>query len=358
MLQSCLLCETVPPSVLEAARTLLILNSASEPFVKEAAHSVMRHSDAHLWLVEDNVAVLRQVLRDLGGRGSQPGSAIHSAAFHSYLLHNHTRSADLAILNLLYQSGSAWSRLALQIARATLQPSGRLYVIGPKDRGIISFGKRMAETFGNVETLAISKGWRVLLSEQVSSPVNSVERNPQEDVLSQLLPGSDISIFAGGKLDEGTRLLLESLEVRATDEALDLGSGAGYLGLSIASQAPQGRVTLIDASLAAVEAAQLNAERLHLSNVEILPGDGAQQVLDRSFDLVVTNPPFHQGGIQTLEIAERFIREAAQVLRPHGRLYLVANRFLKYEPTLRSSFRRVEEVGGNSRYKVIRADTL
>jgi 16S rRNA (guanine1207-N2)-methyltransferase len=86
-----------------------------------------------------------------------------------------------------------------------------------------------------------------------------------------------------------------------------------------------------------------------------LPSDGAQSVLEQRFDLVVTNPPFHHGGIQTTAIAEHFIRQAAQVLRPGGRFYLVANRFLKYEPVLHAHFNTVEEVGGNTRFKVVRA---
>jgi 16S rRNA (guanine1207-N2)-methyltransferase len=86
-----------------------------------------------------------------------------------------------------------------------------------------------------------------------------------------------------------------------------------------------------------------------------LASDGAQAVLQQRFDLVVTNPPFHAGGLQTTEIAQRFIREAAQVLKARGRFYLVANRFLKYEPALRAHFKKVEEVGGNTRYKVLRA---
>jgi 16S rRNA (guanine1207-N2)-methyltransferase len=96
-------------------------------------------------------------------------------------------------------------------------------------------------------------------------------------------------------------------------------------------------------------------EQSGLANVQVLPSDGVQAVRAQRFDLVVTNPPFHLGGIQTTGIAERFIREAAQVLRPRGRFYLVANRFLKYEPTLRACFKSVEEVGGNTRYKVLRA---
>jgi 16S rRNA (guanine1207-N2)-methyltransferase len=96
-------------------------------------------------------------------------------------------------------------------------------------------------------------------------------------------------------------------------------------------------------------------ERLGLTNVQALPSDGTQAVREQRFDLVVTNPPFHAGGVQTTDIGHRFIREAAQVLRPRGRFYVVANRFLRYEPTIRECFGMVEEVGGTGRFKVLRA---
>ena len=112
---------------------------------------------------------------------------------------------------------------------------------------------------------------------------------------------------------------------------------------------------MVDASLAAVDAAQRKVEQSGLTNVQVLPSDGIQAVRSQRFDLVVTNPPFHLGGVQTTATAERFIREAAQVLRPCGRFYLVANRFLKYEPTLRACFKTVEEVRGDKRYKVLQA---
>jgi 16S rRNA (guanine1207-N2)-methyltransferase len=248
---------------------------------------------------------------------------------------------DIAIMDLLYQPGSTWTNYGLQVALYALRPHGRFYVVGAKDRGILSIGKRMQEHFGNVETLTISKGHRVLCSYKTSA----------------MLPESQqpVSIFAASQLDEGTRLLTEALQIRQDDEALDIGCGAGFLGLYIARQASQGRVTMVDVSLAAVEAAQQATEQSGMTNVRVLPSDGAQNVLDQRFDLVVTNPPFHQGGIQTTTIATRFISEAAQVLKPHGRFYLVANRFLKYEPTLLAHFKKVEEVAGNTRYKVLRA---
>ena len=114
---------------------------------------------------------------------------------------------------------------------------------------------------------------------------------------------------------------------------------------------------MVDASLAAVATAQQAVVENHLTNAQVLASDGAQAVIEQRFDLVVTNPPFHQGGIQTTTIAERFIREAARVLQPEGRFYLVANRFLKYEPTLNSCFKHFTEVGGDTRYKVLLATT-
>ncbi len=266
--------------------------------------------------------------------------------FHEYTLREAPATIDVAVMNILYQPSNAWIIYGLQVAGYALKPGGRLYVVGAKDRGVLSIAKRMQSLFGNVETLVISKGQRV-----VSSRKNTETQLLTPDKLTSLLS----STFAEGKLDEGTRLLSEALEVHATDVALDLGSGAGYLGIHIARLASRGHVTMLDSSLATVEVARHMAQQSGLTNVQVLPSDGTQAVQAQRFDLVVTNPPFHLGGIQTTEIAERFIRGAAQVLRPRGRFYLVANRFLKYEPIMRACFKTVEEVGGNTRYKVLRA---
>jgi 16S rRNA (guanine1207-N2)-methyltransferase len=110
---------------------------------------------------------------------------------------------------------------------------------------------------------------------------------------------------------------------------------------------------MVDASLAAVAASERAVKLSNLKNIRVLPSDSAQAVIAERFDLIATNPPFHRGGIQTTSIAERFIQDAANILQPNGRFYLVANRFLKYETTLTSCFKQVQEVGGNSRYKVL-----
>ncbi|GCF11744.1 methyltransferase [Dictyobacter arantiisoli] len=334
MLQSHLLTDFVQ---FEAMDQVLVLNSAADPFVSHAREHLR---SGMLYLAEDNVANLATSLR-----GSSAPAQLHSIAFHDYILHQQHApgTMDVAVMNLLYQPGNVWMFYGLSVAAFALKRGGRLYVAGAKDRGILTIAKRMQALFGNVETLTISKGQRVLCSQK------------RQDFSLQDLPVTSLEVFAAHKLDEGTHLLLEALLIREQDNALDLGCGAGFIGLHIARQAVQGQVTLVDASLTAVAAAQEATLQAGLNNVQVLPSNGAQAVLQQRFDLVATNPPFHQGGIQTLEIAERFIREAAQILLPDGRFYLVANRFLKYEPTLQRCFRNLQECAGNSRYKVLYA---
>ena len=383
---------------LTSHQRILFLNSAADPFVSTAAQHI---TTGAITLAEDNIASLRQAQQQ-----ASPSHNLRHIPFHEYVSKEPPATIDIAIINLLYQPAKTWTLYGLQVAAYALKPGGQLYVVGAKDRGILSIAKHMQEIFGNVETLLISKGHRVVSSRKIdhtpndstaekilsqnrthfpqilsrANPSLSTEDNPnnsQDEIfLSQnrthfpqnlsrsanAPAGSSLldtlygpSVFAQGKLDEGTRLLIEALQVQPADEALDIGCGAGYLGLHIARQANRGHVTMVDASLATVALAQRNITESGLPNINVLPSDGAQAVLSQRFDLVVTNPPFHQGGIQTTEIAERFIREAAHVLRPQGRFYLVANRFLKYEPTLKAHFNNITEVGGNTRFKVLLA---
>ncbi|MGH2507689.1 MAG: class I SAM-dependent methyltransferase [Ktedonobacteraceae bacterium] len=328
------------PNILQCAPTerVLILNSAADPCVLRLAQQL---SAGELVLAEDNVAASQQALAAIKRLGKvQP--RVRQLAFHAYSSHAAPATSDTAVMNILYQPNNAWMHYGLQLAAYALKTGGQLLIEGAKERGIVSLGKRVQELFGNLTTLEISKGQRVL---------RAVKGAP----LASQIVAPTFAPFAEGKLDEGTRLLLEMLEVRTTDHALDLGCGAGAIGAHIASLAIQGQVALVDASLASVAAAHRLLEERGLANARALASDGIQVVREQRFDLIATNPPFHVGGIQTTSIAERFIREAATVLHPRGRFYLVANRFLKYEPVLHACFGNVAEVGGNTRFKVLRA---
>jgi len=126
-------------------------------------------------------------------------------------------------------------------------------------------------------------------------------------------------LFSPKHIDEGTRLLLDHLEVAEGDRAIDLGCGYGPLGLAIARSAPAGHCVLVDKDFVAVEYARGNAERNGIRNVEVLLSDGLRQVPPQSFSLAVTNLPAKT----SKEHYYLFFHDIHDRLEPGGRFYVV-----------------------------------
>ena len=78
----------------------------------------------------------------------------------------------------------------------------------------------------------------------------------------------------------------------APAEVLDLGTGSGAIVLALARERPQARLTAVDRDDRALDVAARNAQALGASRVEFLHGDWFAPVANRSFDLIVANPPY------------------------------------------------------------------
>lgn len=77
--------------------------------------------------------------------------------------------------------------------------------------------------------------------------------------------------------------------LRPGQSVLDIGTGSGCIGLSIARHIAGSKVTLSDSSPEALAVAQLNAGELP---VNVVLGDLFQAVEDQLFDLIISNPPY------------------------------------------------------------------
>ena len=73
---------------------------------------------------------------------------------------------------------------------------------------------------------------------------------------------------------------------------LDLGTGTGAIALAIAKNRPQANVVAVDASEAALEIAQTNAQFLNILNVEFVSGSWFDELAGERFDVIVSNPPY------------------------------------------------------------------
>ncbi|OAV02028.1 Methylase of polypeptide chain release factor [Moraxella catarrhalis] len=71
---------------------------------------------------------------------------------------------------------------------------------------------------------------------------------------------------------------------------LDLGTGTGCIGITLALELPLAQVTLVDVSTEALNVAAQNSQRLE-ADCQVLQSDWFVKVVDK-FDLIITNPPY------------------------------------------------------------------
>ena len=166
------------------------------------------------------------------------------------------------------------------------------------------------------------------------------------------------SVFSRGRLDGGSRLLIENMPVSTRYQRIvDLGCGNGLLGLIAASLNAQASVLFADESYMAVACAQVNfiaafgADR----DADFKVTDCLQGIAEKSADLVLNNPPFHQQNTLGDAIAWKMFLEARRVLKPLGELWVVGNRHLAYHAKLKKLFGACKQIASNRKFVVLKA---
>ena len=117
-----------------------------------------------------------------------------------------------------------------------------------------------------------------------------------------------------------TELLVEvALSAGLDDGAhvLDLGTGSGCIGITVALERPSWKVTGTDVSHDALEVARANAAKWRVDNIVFRKGTWFSALSDQRFDLIVSNPPYVAVGDSHLQ-ALRFEPQMALVAGGNG----------------------------------------
>ncbi|OGV38478.1 MAG: protein-(glutamine-N5) methyltransferase, release factor-specific [Legionellales bacterium RIFCSPHIGHO2_12_FULL_42_9] len=89
---------------------------------------------------------------------------------------------------------------------------------------------------------------------------------------------------------ELTLKLLDSVEKA---QILDLGTGCGAIALALAHEKPAWKIIACDNSAEALQVAQENAEKLHLSHIQFILSDWFTTIpAEKTFHAIVANPPY------------------------------------------------------------------
>jgi 16S rRNA G1207 methylase RsmC len=100
------------------------------------------------------------------------------------------------------------------------------------------------------------------------------------------------TIFSSFQVDDGTDLLLRSVEpITPPERILDLGCGAGVIGITMARRFPEARVVMADVNLLAVRYARHNAELNEATNTTVLGSVGLEEVPPGPYNLILSNIP-------------------------------------------------------------------
>lgn len=116
--------------------------------------------------------------------------------------------------------------------------------------------------------------------------------------------------------EELVEWIINSVDADKPIRILDIGTGSGCIGITLAKELPNAQVTLMDVSPKALETATQNAKENGVEVQAILQDVLALEQLPAQYDVIVSNPPY----VRNLEKVE--IKKNVLEYEPHLALFV------------------------------------
>ncbi len=138
-----------------------------------------------------------------------------------------------------------------------------------------------------------------------------------------VLRGKDFSFFSGNgvfskdKIDFGTVVLANYMQIGEKERVLDLGCGIGVVG-RVALTITKGEVVFVDTNLRALQLTKKNVKGF--VNTKVFFSDVYEKLKGEKFDVILLNPPQTAGK----KVCFKMIEDAKEHLLTSGSLQVVA----------------------------------
>lgn len=167
------------------------------------------------------------------------------------------------------------------------------------------------------------------------------------------LPG----VFSQDHLDIGTAVLLPQLkQIKKAISVADFGCGAGVISSFLAKLNPTRQIFALDVDAFALRSTEFTFQKNNL-NLDHLHLQAVTGISDapKNLDVIVSNPPFHQGIHTNYDASEELCKQAKAHLGRSGQLWIVANRFLNYSILIEQNFGQCVVKADEQGFKVLYA---
>ena len=155
----------------------------------------------------------------------------------------------------------------------------------------------------------------------------------------QIIFISDNGVFSKNRVDYGSRVLLNSMDISKNQKSLlDVGCGYGTLGISLKTIYPWLSVEMVDVNGRAVHLANESIKENQLTDMKAYESFLYENVRG-TFDVIVSNPPIRAGKKVVFEILEK----AFDYLNENGELVIV----IQKKQGAPSAKKKMEDVFGN-----------